>query len=324
MKLLITVDTEEEFDWTQPFSSEHRSVAAIAALPELQAVFDECGVRPTYVIDHPVVATSSSRDVMRSLLVAGNCEIGAHLHPWVNPPHEEEITDRNSYLCNLPLDLQIRKLTVLTEAIEHHLAVRPRTFKAGRYGFDFRLVPALHKVGYLVDTSILAYTDMRDDAGPNFSRFGNEPFLFDAAHAPVDGEGPPILEVPCSVGFTQRPFSIFSLVYRFASLRQLRRFRLRGMMWKSCFLRRVVLSPEGFDVANLKQLLRRLVQERVSAVNVTLHSPSMQPGNTPYTRDAEELKVLVACLREVLSCTLDAGATPMTMSEFARLRTKMA
>ena len=114
MKLLVTVDTEEEFDWNQPFSSAHRSVAAIADLPELQAVFDDCDVRPTYVIDHPVVATSSSQDVMRFLLSGGNCEIGAHLHPWVNPPHEEEITNHNSYLCNLPLDLQIRKLTVLT------------------------------------------------------------------------------------------------------------------------------------------------------------------------------------------------------------------
>ena len=322
MHLLVTIDTEEEFDWQQPFSSQHQSVRAIDQLPRLQRLFDALGVLPTYVVDYPVATTPSSVRVLRELLEQGRCEVGAHLHPWVNPPLEEVVSAPHSYLCNLPLALQQQKLVQLTEAIEQNLQVQPRTFKAGRYGLDFRLLPTLQELGYCVDTSVLAYTDIREDAGPDFSRYGSEPFwLGEAGQRLREPRSTSLLEVPCTAGFTRRPFAWSSGVYRLASRSHLRRLRLRGILWRTGMLRRVVLSPEGFATGDLLRLVDCLHRERSSTLNVTLHSPSVEPGNTPYVQTEAELEVLLERLRRTLQHALELGAQPVTMQQLSQVWT---
>ena len=322
MHLLVTIDTEEEFDWQQPFSSQHQSVHAIQQLPRLQRLFDALDVWPTYVVDYPVATTPSSVRVLRALLEQGRCEVGAHLHPWVNPPLEEVISAPHSYLCNLPLALQQQKLVQLTEAIEQNLQVQPKTFKAGRYGLDFRLLPTLQELGYCVDTSVLAYTDMRDDTGPDFSPYGSEPFwLGEDGQRLSERPSGALLEVPCTAGFTRRPFSWSARVYRFAALSQLRRLRMRGVLWRTGMLRRVVLSPEGFATGDLLRLVDCLHRGHSPTLNVTLHSPSMEPGNTPYVRTEAELEVLLERLRRTLQHALDLGAQPVTMSQLSQVWT---
>ena len=56
------------------------------ALPTLHALFRRHGVRPTYVITHPVATDPRSADVLRALRETGTCEIGAHHHAWETPP----------------------------------------------------------------------------------------------------------------------------------------------------------------------------------------------------------------------------------------------
>ena len=45
-------------------------------------------------------------------------KIGAHLHPWVNPPFVESVSNYNSYPGNLPGALERAKLHKLTSRIE--------------------------------------------------------------------------------------------------------------------------------------------------------------------------------------------------------------
>src|SRR5262245_29684535 len=123
--LLVSIDTEEEFDWHAPVSPAQRSVRHTARLPRLQELFESLGVRPTYLIDHPIAATDESARVLDDFRRRGACEIGAHLHPWVNPPLDEEICPRNSYLSNLPLPLQEAKLHELTGTITRTFGSRP-------------------------------------------------------------------------------------------------------------------------------------------------------------------------------------------------------
>ena len=49
--LFMVVDTEEEFDWSQPFSRDNVSVGAIPETKRLQDVVEPHGLKPTYVID---------------------------------------------------------------------------------------------------------------------------------------------------------------------------------------------------------------------------------------------------------------------------------
>src|SRR4051812_41906356 len=84
--LIVSVDTEEEFDWFAPFSAAQRSVGHVAQLPRLQRLFERYGVRPPYLVDHPIASSEESVGVLDGFLQGGACEIGAPLPPWVSPP----------------------------------------------------------------------------------------------------------------------------------------------------------------------------------------------------------------------------------------------
>jgi hypothetical protein len=61
-------------------------------------------------------------------------EIGAHLHPWANPPFSK--WDRGdttpAYPAELPLGVFAAKLDVLTGVLAAKLGARPRSYRAGR------------------------------------------------------------------------------------------------------------------------------------------------------------------------------------------------
>ena len=102
-RFMLWIDTEEEFDWSQPFSRNNIGATSIHNQPLAHRVFERYGIVPSYLVDYPV-ATSEFAAVLRELRRQGACEIGAQLHPWVNPPHEEEVNVRHSYPGNLPAD----------------------------------------------------------------------------------------------------------------------------------------------------------------------------------------------------------------------------
>ena len=127
-RLFVVIDTEEEFDWSAPYSRANVGVTAMKYVGSAQRIFDAFGVIPTYVIDYPVASQPDGFAPLLEIARAGRCTIGAHLHPWVNPPYAEDVTTRNSFTMNLPVDLQRAKLNALCAAIEQHVGVRPEVF----------------------------------------------------------------------------------------------------------------------------------------------------------------------------------------------------
>ena len=105
-ELLVVVDTEEEFDWTKPFDRVATATRSIPAQERAQAIYDEMGLVPTYVCTYPVACDPVAVAYLKRLQDEGRAEIGAHLHPWVTPPHHEAVTAQNSYQCNLPPKLE--------------------------------------------------------------------------------------------------------------------------------------------------------------------------------------------------------------------------
>jgi hypothetical protein len=127
-ELLIVVDTEEEFDWSAPFSRANVSTRSIPAQAAAHEIYDRLGIVPTYVLDHPVATDPAAVEFLGALRREGRAEIGAHLHPWVSPPHVEEVTTRNSYHCNLPPALERAKIEMLTATIAEAFGERPTIF----------------------------------------------------------------------------------------------------------------------------------------------------------------------------------------------------
>lgn len=283
--LYVVVDTEEEFDWSKPFSRDQVGVTAIAEVGRLQTVLAPYRARPTYVIDYPVASTQSSADRLGELAARGECHIGAHLHPWVNPPHVEVVNGPNSFACNLGAAVEREKIASLRDAIEMGLSVTPRSYKAGRYGFGPTTAETLEALGFDIDLSVNPHMDYTADSGPSFEGFEPRPKFF--------GRERQLLELPCTTDFVGAARRVGPALHRAASARWLAPLRPVGVLARSGTLNRVMLSPEGNTFAEMRALTDTLYRDGVRSFSFTLHSPSLKPGCTPYVRTAAERDAFV-------------------------------
>ena len=289
-ELLVVVDTEEEFDWAAPLDRASTATRSIPAQERAQAIYDRLGITPTYVIDYPVATDPVATEYLRSLQDAGRAEIGAHLHPWVTPPHSEAVSYFNSYQCNLPAQLERAKLETLTDAIESAFARRPNIFKAGRYGFGARTADMLTELGYRIDCSMLPRHDLRADGGPDFRRVAEDPYWLDQG----------LLEVPVTCGFVGRAPWLGSAFPSLFDNPLAARLRLPGLLAKPGLVTRSRLTPEGVSAAEQCRLLDALVRRGRRTFTLVYHSPSLAPGNTPYVRSEAELDRFLATIEQVL------------------------
>ena len=114
---LLTVDTEEEFDWEGDFSSSDHGLKHLKSIAEFQQFAENIGVVPTYLIDWPIASSGRAQEMLGEYVRRGTAEIGIQLHPWVNPPFEEDVNPYNSYAGNLPHALEREKFLRLQERI---------------------------------------------------------------------------------------------------------------------------------------------------------------------------------------------------------------
>jgi hypothetical protein len=63
-------------------------------------------------------------------------------------------------------------------------------------------------------------------------------------------------------------------------------------------IERIRLTPEGIDIDEAKRLVRQMIADRHRVFVLTYHSPSLEPGSTPYVRTAADLMHFLAWLEE--------------------------
>lgn len=308
-RLVVIVDTEEEFDWDRPFSRSSTSVTAMRHLGRAHRICAAFRVRPTYVIDYPVAAQPEGHELIGDWLEAGECLVGAHLHPWVNPPFEEDVTGRNSFACNLEPALQEAKMSVLVDTIQASLAVRPRTFKAGRYGIGRTMLQALQDRQFDVDASINPLMDFRPVDGPDFSACTAQPFWFARG----------MLEVPCTQGYVGWARAVGQRVRGAAEHPALRRVRTPGILARLGAVNQVMLSPEGNTLEEMVALTRTLMRDGLRVFSLTFHSPSVEPGHTPYVRSEADLQDFLRRTEQYLEFFFgELGGIASTPEDFRR------
>jgi hypothetical protein len=276
-RFTLLVDTEEEFDWRAPFRHDGWGVATTAALPDAHARLAGMGARSGYLVDYPVATDPAAIDALRAVMAQGDATIGAQLHPWVNPPFDEALSNHSSFAGNLPKALEGAKLDRLTDALTAIIGTAPTVYRAGRYGLGPNTLKLLAARGYRLDSSMRARYDYGAQGGPDYRAIAN--------HAFRTGPDGGIVELPLTTVFTGRLRRGGAHLYRAAG----RIPRGRGVLARLGLLHRVALTPEDMPLADVLEAIRVAVGEGTRVLNFAYHSPSLVPGHTPYVRDAADL-----------------------------------
>lgn len=302
-KFLLTVDTEEEFAWEGPFTREHHSLDTVTALAKFLQFCEGLNVKPVFLVDYPVATSHIASDVLKDAVQAGRAEIGVHLHPWVNPPYEEEISEFNSYAGNLPAELERTKFLRLRDAVEANFGLAPRIYRAGRYGAGPHTAAMLGEGGIAIDTSVRSYFDYSSSGGPNYRDHPVRPYWLDRKSG--------LLELPVTSVYWGLLHQLGPWLYpRFWRIPQ-----FRGLLARLGMLDRIPLTPEGISVAEAINGIDIALDTGLPVLVFSFHSPSLGLGYTPYVSNEDELDAFYDWWRTIIAHLTRRGVAPTSVAE---------
>lgn len=302
-RAMLTVDTEEEFDWRAPFSRDDHGTRHVEALPRFQSFCEEIGAHPVYLVDWAIVQDQRAVEIIGDAADRGAADVGLQLHPWVNPPFEEELSIRNSYAGNLPPELEAEKFRRLRDAIEERFGSAPLIYRAGRYGVGEHTARLLKDCGFAIDSSVRSLFDYSPTHGPDFSSYPLHPYWLDDERS--------LLELPVT--------SVY-----WGMLRQLGRPLQRlqrhiptfySFFSRAALLERIALTPEGVTKEEALRGIDIALDDGLELLVLSFHSPSLAPGFTPYVRTQEDVEILYDWLRSVYGYFAIRGVKSATVAE---------
>ncbi|MEO9600688.1 polysaccharide deacetylase family protein [Parasphingorhabdus sp.] len=302
-RFLISVDTEEEFDWDAPFQRDGHTTASIPMLHEFQAFAEKHRIKPVYFVDYSIVDDEKGVAFLRSVAEQKTAGIGVHLHPWVNPPFEEDVNVHNSFAGNLPKELEEEKLVALRDAIQNKIGVMPTTYRAGRYGIGPHTTELLLKHGFVMDSSIRPRFDYSEQGGPDFMAVGSEPFWW--------GRDNRLLEVPLTTvysGLLRKQSGLMAAIMNKSPL-------FNALCSRSKMLERIPLTPEGISARETKEAIDVALDDDLRLLVFSFHSPSLAPGHTPYVRTQEDLDGFYDWWRDVIEHLEKRNVKPIDIEQ---------
>ena len=306
-RLFVVIDTEEEFDWNAPALRANTQVTAMRHAERAQGIFDRFGIKPVYVVDYPIASQPDGYLPLLDIWKSNRCEIGAHPHPWVNPPDLEDLSGRNTFMCNLPEALQRAKLERLCEQIGGVFGKSPTVYKAGRYGIGEYAIQLLEDFGFEVDLSVCPQFDFSAEWGPSFVEFDSRPFFLSDR----------LLEIPCTVDYTGWAGTLRPALHRIARREAFTALRGVGALAKMGAVNRIMLSPEGNRFDEMRALTEDLFERGLRTFMFSFHSPSLEPGHTPYVRTRADLDQFLQDIERFCEFFIgDRGGIASTPGEF--------
>lgn len=302
-RFIVTVDTEEEFDWNAPLQREGHSLETIPALRTFQQFCEGFGVVPSYMLDYPIATDPRAAEILHGAVAAGQAEIGVQLHPWVSPPFEEVVTEFNSYAGNLPPALEREKFSRLHSAITSNFGAAPLTYRAGRYGLGPNTLDILKDHGIAIDTSVRALFDYSHAGGPNFRNHPLKPYWVDAERK--------LMEMPLTTVYwgmlRQAGNTIYPHMWRTPSM--------RGVLARASLLERIPLTPEGVTAQEAIRGVDIAIDSGLPILVFSFHSPSLAPGHTPYVRNEADLATFYDWWRQLFGYLAARNVRPTSVSE---------
>jgi len=307
---LLTVDTEEEFDWTAPFTPTEHRLDHVGRLAKFQLFCEGIGAQPVYLIDWPVATSPQAIEILGGALKSGKAEIGIQLHPWVNPPHDEQVNSYNSYAGNLPPALEREKFLRLRDLIAANFGTDPVIYRAGRYGLGPASVGMLREAGIAIDTSVRSNFDYSPDHGPDYRRKPLAPYWLDEPRG--------VLELPLTTVFwgvlRKQGDLLQPIIERYPRFGAY----FGGILARLSLLERIALTPEGVSAEEALRGIDIALDDGLPLLVLSFHSPSLLPGNTPYVRTEEDLDRLYDWWRTIYAYLDQRGVQPTSVAEIIK------
>jgi hypothetical protein len=280
MKLIVTIDVEEEGLFRGRYDPFDVPVSNVPVLSRLDRVFQEWGIRPTLLLTYHVVRFEPYHDLLIDLKNRWGAEIGAHLHHWNTPPlrvlpYSEPIPSEL-----IPEDLLTQKMNSLLEAF-NPIGVSPLSFRMGRFNMGPKMFSVLEKTNILVDSSLAPMR--RQYGGPNHLNAQIDPYFPDPANLLVSGSSP-ILEVPITiVPLTAR------LGHWLERLRTRSIFPEAPISWFAMNLGSLPIQPAWTGLRRLKSATYLHRERGGQVLTIFFHSSELIPGSCPQHPTAEHV-----------------------------------
>jgi hypothetical protein len=215
------------------------------------------------------------------------------------------VSRHNSFPGNLPRHLEAAKLRSLGDCVGEHFGSRPIIYKAGRYGCGPHTADILEELEYEVDLSVCPRMDYSAEGGPDFTQSSAWPYWF--------GKQRRLLELPLTVGFAGLLRRWGTILHGLASHPPLAALHAPAVLARLRLVDKIWLSPEGYLSAEHIKLVRALHRDGLRVFSFALHSPSAEPGNTPYVKSWRDLDALLCRCRRFFDFFMgELGGCPTT------------
>jgi hypothetical protein len=316
---VLTIDTEEEWDWSGPFPQQNANVENIDKLPAFHSICEDLGIRPTYFVDYAVSDNANAVAKMQTFTAKGNCEIGAHLHPWCNPPYFGEVGEAESHVVNLPAEQVSQKLDVLIASLETGFGIKPKSFRTGRWGIDKKVMALLIQSGINVDSSVYPFYKNEYFSCGGASSLPYWPDLNDPL---LHGSQDTLYELPVTVGFNRPQFTLANQIHTAFATPPLNWTRFNGLAWHTHLLRKTYLCPELSSTQDMLTLCDTVIKKGYPVLHMYMHSSSLLLNqndllgseNTPFDFISDAITKVVTQLKstyDIEFCTISEAASKL-------------
>jgi len=127
----------------------------------------------------------------------------------------------------------------------------------------------------------------------------------------------PLWEIPLTLAFTRQPWSFWRRFFQLSEKTPFRQFKCAGIV-ERLFVQKTWLNLEHSLGERCIDLLKIIRKTDLPCINFTLHSLSLVPGLSPYTRTSADVERLYSRLNNVLTFLNTCPEfQPATVSEVA-------
>lgn len=277
---VLSVDTEEEWDWSTPFPQSDFSLHNINELTNFQAFCENLGIKPTYFVDYAVADNEAASAKIKEILQGGNCELGAHLHPWCNPPYFGNTGEKESHVIMLPKQQVEQKFISLMSRLENQFNVTPRSFRTGRWGIDAKTLKIIIDKGLEVDSSIYPFYKNNYFSCHGSPLLPYRPDLSNPLNKSTTQHN--FVEFPVTVGFNHKNFRLCERIYNTLAHPRIRQLHLVGLAWRTHILRKIYLSPELSSARDMLKLCRVSLANNYPVLHMFMHSSGLIDNNNSH------------------------------------------